>query len=231
MTPRHVIIVNYNTPELTEAAIRSVNKHTKGCTIHLLDNSDRRPMTAFFDYVEYVDNTHGQLVDFDAWLDNFPNRIPSPKNNYGSAKHCYSIQLMLDRLDTDCVLLDSDILLKRDISELWDERFAFIAEVRTNTRSWGYSVFRAKPIICYVNVPMMRKNRISYFSANKMWDLVSTQPENIYDTGAWFFEEVDRCRLPWKRINIADYAEHLGHGSWKDKEPTEWLNIHKNLWL
>lgn len=230
MTERHVIIVNYNTPELTEAAIKSVNKHTKGCTFHLLDNSDQRPFTAEMPNVEYVDNTHGQLVDFATWPERFPNRIPSPKNNYGSAKHTYSIQLMLDRIETDCVLLDSDILLKRDISDLWDSRYLFSAEVKTNTRSWGYSIFRAKPIVCYVNVPLMRRHRISYFNEAKMWDLQATRPENIYDTGAWFFEECESMHLPWRRISIGDYAEHFGHGSWKGQDATDWLNQHSNLW-
>lgn len=227
---KHVVIVNYNTPELCEAAILSVQKHTPGCTFHMLDNSDRMPFSTYMPGLDYVDNTRGQLCNWHEWVHSFPDRIESPVNDYGSAKHCFSIELMLQRLDTDCVLIDSDILLTRDISELWDDRYMFAAEVKTNTTSWGFRVFRAKPILCYVNVPKMRRLGISYFNGERMWDMSSKMPCNRYDTGAWFFEQVEHRRLPYRKINIGDYALHLGHASYKTKPWQQWLDENKDLW-
>lgn len=228
---RHVVTVNYNTPELCEAAIRSLNKQTPGCIVHLLDNSDSRPFTraAEFANVDYIDNTHGQLVDFERWCKTFPNREYS-ENNYGSAKHCFSIALILHRLDTDCVVMDSDILLTRDIAPLYDERYVFQAEVKTNTKAWGFRVYRAKPILCYINVPLMRQLGITYFNGEKMWNLQNVKPQSKYDTGAWFYEQVERRKLPYNKIALADWCLHLRHASYQDRPATDWLNENKELW-
>ena len=37
-----VLIIHYNTPELTAAAIRSLWKHTPGARVTVFDNSDKR---------------------------------------------------------------------------------------------------------------------------------------------------------------------------------------------
>ena len=62
-----VAIVHYNTPELTEAAIRSVWKHTPGCRITVFDNSDKREFR-YKDDVAVIDNTRGQIIDFEMML-------------------------------------------------------------------------------------------------------------------------------------------------------------------
>ena len=230
MSEHHVIIVNYNTPELTAAAIASLNKRTPGCTVHLLDNSDRRPFEAFaqFDNIDYVDNTSGQFCDFSGFADTFPDREPSI-NDYGSAKHCLSIELMLHRLHTDCVLMDSDILLTRDIAPLWNDELLFQAEITyklgTEPRIW-----RAKPILCYLNWPELRRLGITYFNCMKMSKVVKGH-NGRYDTGAWFFEQISHRHLRnYNGIHLADWCLHLGAGSYERKNATLWLNQNRELW-
>lgn len=226
---RHVAIVNFNTPELTLAAIKSVEKHTKGCTFHVFDNSNKRPVKVP-SYVEYIDNTKGQIVNWQQWLNKFPDREEEPTNNYGSAKHTYTIQLLIDHIGEELVLLDSDVLVHTDISGLWDNQYAFAAELRTNRGFWGADVVRASPIVCYLNVPLMQERCITYFNPRKMWALVSDKPNSRYDTGAWLYEQCKNANLPFRTFELSEYALHLAHGSWWNRPATEWLENHSKLW-
>jgi hypothetical protein len=65
-----VAIVSYNTPELIAAAIMSLRKHGgQDWRVVVFDNSDERPFTCKMKNVEVVDNTKGQIIDFDKeWL-------------------------------------------------------------------------------------------------------------------------------------------------------------------
>lgn len=227
---KHVAIVNFNTPRLTECAIRSVRKHTPGCTFHVFDNSDRQPYTTTAPDVEYIDNTRGQIIDWPKWLDGFENKEPEPANNYGSAKHTRTIQWLIDHVADELVLLDSDALVSRDIADLFDPAYAFAAELRTNRGFWGADVMRASPILCYLNVPLMRQHGITYFNPLKMWALVKEKPASRYDTGAWFFEQVEAKRLPYRTFALSDYAVHLAHGSWRQRPAEPWLRQYSHLW-
>lgn len=224
---RHVLIVNYNTPELTAAAIGSLNKHTPGCTVHLLDNSDSRPFDTYVSGLDYIDNTRGQFCDFEAMLATFPDRQPTT-NNWGSAKHCLSIELMLNRLDVPVVLMDSDILLTTDISPLWTDDL-FAAEI-TYKLGTAPKVWRAKPILCYINWPLLHRLGFTYFNGQKMSHLVPGH-NGRYDTGAWLMEQVQQRRLTnYRAIHLVDWCLHLGAASYADKNARQWLNEHTNLW-
>ena len=64
-----VAIIHYNTPDLTEAAILSLRKQCKeDYAVVVFDNSDKRPFTKKMKSVRRIDNTKGQLVDFDVSL-------------------------------------------------------------------------------------------------------------------------------------------------------------------
>ena len=231
-----VAIVHYNTQELTAAAIRSLEKCTPGTHIIVFDNSDKTPFdpTGIDADIQIIDNTHGEVIDFDAWLETFSDKLPSKGNNYGSAKHCYTIQWLIDHRRRDFVVMDSDILIAQDISDLWDSRNVWVGQVSCNTkRRFGFEVLKVDPFLCYINVPMVRANRIKYFDPERMWDLVSTPPFCKYDTGAVLYEESKRHRLPTREIDVTDYALHLRHGSWNKKSmkaTTEWLEKHRALW-
>ena len=227
---KDVLIIHYNTPELTAATIKSLNKTTEGVKIIVLDNSDQKPFVNMFDNVEVIDNTKGQVVDFKEWLDTFKDKEPSPGNDYGSAKHCYSVQKIIERRKNPFVLIDEDVLLKKDITELWDESKAFVGHIGCNTKRFGYTVNRVEPWLCFINVRMMRQHGFSYFNPKKMWNLVKKAPDDHYDTGAWFLEEVKRLGLPYTEIDNKEFGLHLRHGSWRKKNDEQWLKENEELW-
>lgn len=224
-----VAIVHYNTPELTAAAIRSLEKCTPGCHITIFDNSDKRPFTKRMPNVKVIKNTKGQLIDFDKFLSEFPNKMKNNANGYGSAKHCYSIQWLIDHTDKPFILIDSDVLIKKDLKPLWNTDVAFVARVSTNTKKYGVEIFRATPFVCFINVPMIKKAGVRYFNPEYMWDLSDKMPNNRYDTGAWFLEDCKAHNLPYEKADTVSMVLHLRHSSWEDKNWEQWLEDNKEL--
>jgi len=231
-----VCIVHYNTPELTAATVRSLNKHTQDCRIVVFDNSDTKPFIipdGFNRFVEVIDNTKGQIIGFDVYLSQFPDKETGAinKSNYGSAKHCMSVQWLIEHLEEPFVLMDSDILVRRDISELCNPRYAFVGHIVCNTRQrFGLEIYRVEPFLCYINTPKIKVNGVTYFNSNYMWALSHKTPNNRYDTGAWFFKDCCQHNLPYLNVNITPYMIHLGHGSWIDGSAEEWLKKNKELY-
>ena len=224
-----VLTIHYNTPEMLEAMIKSLNKHTK-CHVYVFDNSDEKPFVNTFDNVTVIDNTDRSVINFDEWLKRYPERKPRI-SNYGSAKHCKSVNICFKYLPRGFVLMDSDVLVKRDISELWDDRYAWVGEPHLDTPK-GVHVMRALPFLCYINVPMCRNAGVRYFNSSYMWWLTSESPNRWYDTGAWFYRSTLEKLLPFKKIKIGDYIEHFGHGSHATLNAglSDWLNENEELW-
>ena len=233
-------IVHYNTPKLTAAAVRSLWKHTPGVSVTVLDNSNRLPIAGHSAWsqltasplVTVVGNTHGEQIDFDRWLQTFPDREPSPGNNYGSAKHCYSVQWFLDRTAEPFLLMDSDVLIRRDVTPFFQHTdCAWVGELGENVRRrFGYDIPKLQPFLCWLNTPLLKAHGIDYFNGEWMWNLTTLRPNHRYDTGAWLHRAVSEARLPTCEIPLRDYIHHLGHASWKDKRPMDWLNEHRGLW-
>ena len=74
MANRNVLIVNFNTPEMVEAAILSLRKHGgEEYEVTVFDNSDSRPFTKKMEKVSVLDNSLGQLIDLDAEIHKFPD--------------------------------------------------------------------------------------------------------------------------------------------------------------
>ena len=230
---KNIVIIHYNTPRLTECLVRSINLFVKDAIIYIFDNSDKDPFIASFDNVTILDNTKGQIINFDKWLEQYPNRTRSGgrANKWGSAKHCYSIEKCMEIIDDNFILLDSDVLLKKDISDLFDDSHIYIAETSLQPCS---AINRVLPYMCYINVKMCKENGIHYFDDDYMHGLRKTIEADRYDTGAGFY--LAASKYSYKNIRIDDYVIHFGHGSWKKAGVTpqfnamEWLNIHKNLW-
>ncbi len=223
-----VCIVHYNTPEMTRCAVRSLRRCSPGAGIIVFDNSDRRPFEPM-DGVEIIDNTRGQIINFDEWLKEFPDKV-DVGNGWASAKHCRTVQWLVDKRRNPFILMDSDVLVKQDISGFWDKTQAFVGQVKPHTSAFRITVERVLPFLCFVNVPMMKEAGVSYFNYPKMWALTSKAPDKAYDTGCWFLEDVRRHALPCRKVCIDPYALHFGHGSWKEKSPKEWLEEHRGLW-
>lgn len=216
-----VCIAHYNTPEMTRCCIRSLQRHTPGVGTIVFDNSDKAPFLPM-DGVEIIDNTNGQIIDFDKWLKEFPDKV-DVGNGWASAKHCYTVQWLVNKRRNPFILMDSDVLIRKDISMFWDKAHAFVGDVRPHTSQWGITVNRVLPFLCFVNVPMIKGHGVTYFHFPKMWALTTKSPDKAYDTGCWFLEDVRRHKLPCRKVSFDDYALHFGHGSWRDKDPKEWL--------
>lgn len=233
-------IVHYNTPKLTRAAIMSLWKHTPGVHVTVFDNSDIRTfmsknekfVTDNESLITVIDNTKGQYIDFDRWLENFPDKEPSPGNNYGSAKHCYSVQWLCDYLQESFLLMDSDVLILQNVSEFWQHPdCVWVGEVGENVRRrFGYNFKKVQPFLCWLNVPLMNKHGVNYFNSEWMWNLTPVKPNHRYDTGAWFYKAVKEAGLPTHEVTLKDYILHLGHGSWRDRNSMDWLQRHRSLW-
>ena len=217
---KNVLIVNYNTTLLTQCCIKSINKFTPGCKIYVFDNSDKEFFVNIFDNVKVFNNTNSGIIDFNKWLSGIKTKVP---NGYQSAKHCYSIQKSIDIIDDNIVLLDSDVLLKKDITDLFDENYIYVGD------SEKYKgVERVIPYCCFINVNECKKQGITYYNEQYMLALT---PNNVYDTGAYFYM---RCKdFPHKRINYNDYVVHLDNGSfWYDNKKRQeiFLSNNKHLW-
>ena len=223
----NVCIVHYNTPKLTACTVRSLLKCNPNAHIVVFDNSDKLPFMPM-DGVEIIDNTSGQLINFKTWLDGFSDKMPT-NNDWASAKHCYTIQWLIDHTDEPFILMDSDVLVRRDVTELWDITQAFVGEVRMH-KSYYIRLERVMPFICFINVPMLKSSGVTYYNFPKMYALTSKSPDIGYDTGAWFLEDCKNHSLPYRTVPIDPYILHLKSGSWQKRNTEAWLAENRSLW-
>lgn len=223
---KQVVIVHFNTPEITRAAVLSLKRTTPDCNITIFDNSDTRPFVKM-DGVSIIDNTKGQIIDFKKFLDRYPDKQPV-ENDWGSAKHCYTIDRLFDYFPDGFVLMDSDVLVKKDISYFFNPDVVTVGEIY---KYWKpHRKPRLLPYLCWINVPMCRKYNIRYFDDNRNFRLKNTQHPSMYDTGASFLEDCSDVGLTMRIIQLSHYIEHLGNASWRDKNWKRWLNEHKTLY-
>lgn len=230
---KNIVIIHYNTPLLTECLVKSINKFVKDAVIYIFDNSDKYPFTAKFPNVKILDNTKGQLINFNKWLEKYKDKGKSHGrvNKWGSAKHCYSVEKCMELLNENFVLLDSDILLKRDISNLFIDSSIFVGEIKNQPRSM---IRRVVPFICFINVNMCKNNKVHYFDDNYMHGLRKTIASDSYDTGAGFF--INASKYKHTEIKCDNYVVHYGHGSWDKKgdkkvlSPEEWIKANRMYW-
>lgn len=226
-------IVHYNTPELTACLCGSIIKQHDNPEIIIFDNSDKRPfkeMAELFNCV-YYDNTQGQLINFNEEIEKFPERNAKEQKelgcNFGSAKHSMSVQWLLDNLDDEFILCDSDILFKKPV-DFVDKNKLCVSDV---DEYWKQkNIFRIYPFIAYMNTPLIKDKHIRFYDGNRMHGLQSTGRYWMYDTGASFYEDVLACGQDLhKRINYNDYIIHFQSGSWRTFDKSK-LVKYVNLW-
>lgn len=222
MSRINICIVHYNTPKLTECLIRSINKFVPESTIYLFDNSDKLPFLYRQENIVYFDNTNGQIIDFNKWLAGITTKVPSI-NSHASAKHCYTIQKCMDLIKEPFILLDSDTLLKQDITKLADERYIYVAD----TEKWQGND-RVIPYCCFINTKMCAENNVKYYNEKY---IVGLTKNCRYDTGAYFFIKANE--FPHKKISYRLYVAHLDDGSQKfssSSKQEKFLNDNKFLY-
>ena len=200
--------------------------HTPGCEFTVFDNSDRRPFQGM-DGVRVLDNTHGQLVNFDEMLDKYPNKIPTACN-WGSEKHIASVDYMWDLFPDGFVLADSDILVKRDISDFFDKEMAWVGGIEWTPRFWFQSI-RLFPFLLWINTPMCNERGIRFFHEGMVYKM-SHNGHPYYDTAGSFLHDCNNAGLPGKEINIDDYILHFGAASCGKQGWEQWLVDNKSLY-
>ena len=253
MKQKTVAIIHFNTPELTEAGIRSLRKHGgEDYRVIVFDNSatltlpdgkviQARPFTAKLDGVEVIDNTRGQVIDFDKFLAEYPDRNPSvgiyQSSVWGSAKHIVTVQKLWELLPEGFVLMESDIMIKKPIDEFFREEYSFVGFVQRHQKGNPFDVPRIMPMLCWMNVPMLTREGARYFDPDRCWGLKADRNDrgNWMDTGACLLDEVlkKRPRLKGLHVDIRLFAEHYGGGSWKQDNlnaQMAWINSHRQLW-
>ena len=221
-----IAIIHYNTPELTEACIQSIRKTGCDWPILLFDNSDKHPLKKRFAGVKRIDNTKGQVINFDALLAEYPDKCwdMAKLSNYGSFKHIVTVQKLWELLPDGFILVESDVLIKRDIRTLWREEFASVGRIQWKQPGNPFDIPRMLPWLCYINVPLLTANGARYFDPLRCWALQAggrKRKGNWYDTGAAMLEDIIRTKPQLVARNLLDldtYYVHYRGGSWRKND-------------
>ena len=241
MRRKTVAIIHFNTPELTIAAIGSLLKNGGGpFRVVVFDNSDARPFEGATN-VTVIDNTRGQVIDFDAELAKYPERdrsIGCAKGcEFGSAKHMMTVQKLWELLPQGFVLMESDVLIKKPIDEFFNEEYSVYGYCQKAQPHNPFGIGRMLPMLCWMNVPMLRREGARYFDPARTYGLLPGgrgNRNNWYDTGAVLLEDImqKRPRLKGWHRDIREFVEHYGSGSWKQNDVQQqlaWIEQHRNL--
>lgn len=238
------IIIHYNTPKLTTALIASLHKIGIYKDIVIFENSDKYPLNAdeIFDDIFTYHNETGSIIDFNKEIHKFieQNKISKAEISkeehgakFGSLKHALTVQWLLDNIDDDFFLLDSDILVKKDFRNLIDKGVLFTGETTQH---------RVLPFLIYFNINEIKNAGI------KFCDFVNIHPNRRSletDTGGSFLKECKNKHVIYRSITLSEYIEHYGSGSWRDPSinpnafqgqynrmsEMEFLRINKNLFI
>lgn len=238
---REVLIVHYNTPELTEAAIRSLRKHGgEEYHVTILDNSDERafPVGKTDGHTTIIDNTRGQVIDFEKELAKYPERDReygcARGCEFGSDKHMMSVQKCWELIGKPFLLMDSDILIQQNVDFMFQENQCAVGQV-----SYGSGLVqreRLVPYLLYINVPLCVERGARFFDPDRSWALHhGNDGRNFWDTGACLFDDIRSHKngLCGLNIDIRPLMVHLGSGSWEKNDEDKhqrWLNQYRHLW-
>ena len=226
----NILIVHYNTPYLTECLVKSINKFVgTACTIYIFDNSDEKPFTYKQDNIVVFDNTKWEILNFKEMVKSYTDK-EYKKTNFITAKHCYTIEKCVQLIPDGFVLLDSDVLLKKDIKTLFNDKYVCIADI---DKQHGRKP-RFAPFICYINSKYLIENNLHYFNPKKTIGL--SNDKQLYDTGAVLYEEVIDRKLLYKKICMYEYVEHYGSASWTPKwghkmSVDRWLRVNQKYYI
>lgn len=242
MKQRNVAIVHYNTPELTEACILSLRKHGgENYKVYVFDNSDKRPFTKRMKGVRVFNNRKGQILDLKAELEKYPDKCEkagcAPGCYFGSDVHMMSVQKLWELIPDGFVLLDSDVLLKRDIDWMFLEDECSLGYI--SHTSGYYHTLRLVPMVLWINVPMCVAGGARFFDPERSWALHEYYSrKNWWDTGGAFLDDIKRLKpqchgKALSRQQLESIIEHFGGGSWRKNDLSlqqQWLDKHAGLW-
>lgn len=240
---KEVAIIHFNTPVLTQAAVLSLRKHGgRDYHITIFDNSDTLPYERRMRGVTVIDNTKGQVIDFEKELAKFPDRdrtIGCAKGcEFGSVKHMMTVQKLWELLPEGFVLMESDILIKKNIDEFFNPSYSVYGYWQKSQPHNPFGIGRMLPMLCWMNVPMLAKHGARYYDPARTYGLLpggARNRNNWYDTGAVLLEDIlaKRPHLKGWHVDIREFVEHYGSASWKNNDQDAqkmWLEQHRDLW-
>ena len=143
----------------------------------------------------------------------------------------------MEIINDNFILLDSDVLLKKDISDLYDDNVIYTGEIITQPLS---NIKRVLPYVCFINTKKCKENNVHYFNDDYMHGLYKTIKGDRYDTGAGFF--IEAHNFQHKEIKSDEYIIHYKAGSWDNNAKKlsnytqklsidEWLELNKKYWF
>ena len=138
------------------------------------------------------DNTKGQIIDFEKELEKYPERDETVGCefgcNFGSDKHIMSVQKLWELIPDGFVLMDSDILIKKDID--WMFMYDECACGSISKGSHPRVKDRYLPMLLWINVPMCVAGGAMFFDPDRAWALHDFfDDRNYWDTGAAFLDD------------------------------------------
>lgn len=221
---KNVCIIHYNTPFATECLVKSINRQVKDAHIYIFDNSDSKPFINNFDNVHVFDNTNGEYINFTEIIKQYrPDYKKKTNFEFASFEHCISVQKCMELINENFVLMDSDILIKRDFSELYQEDKICVGY----RQIWAD---RICPILCFINVDLCKKYNVSYYNDN-IFGINNVENKTI-DTGTYFTEKI--TNLPHiHNANIEHFMVHYSgasRGLIHKLTLERWLYKYKKLW-
>ena len=251
---RQVAIIHYNTPELTEATILSLRKHGgEEYEVTVFDNSapaidqktgeqyESRPFTAEMPGVTVIDNTKGQVIDFEKELAKYPDKstdIGCVKSCvFGSDKHMMSVQYLMDHVLTDgFLLMDSDILIRQNVDFMFQEDQCCVGHITNCSGPKAYP--RLAPMLLWIGAKMCKDGGAVFFDPERAWALHKGgfgNKKNGWDTGAALLQDIQtkKPQCHGRRIDIRPLMFHFGSGSWFKNDAgrqQQWLQEHRDLW-
>lgn len=249
-----VAIIHYNTPELTEAAILSLRKHGgEDYHVTVFDNSapaidqktgeqyKARPFTAEMPGVTVIDNTKGQVIDFEKELAKYPDRstdIGCVKSCvFGSDKHMMTVQYIMDHVLTDgFLLMDSDILIRQSVDFMFQKDQCCVGHIIGSSGPNNYQ--RLAPMLLWIGSKLCKEGGAVFFDPDRSWALNPGgygNKKNGWDTGAALLQDIQtkKPQCHGKRIDIRPLMFHFGSGSWYKNDTgrqQQWLQEHRDLW-
>jgi hypothetical protein len=95
----------------------------------------------------------------------------------------------------------------------------------------SYKAPRLAPYLLWINVPMLREHGIRFWHEGMAYKL-SHNGAPYYDTGGSLLHDCKQAQLPIREIDIYDYIEHFGEGSFRRTaaEQDRWLEEHRKLY-
>ena len=124
-----------------------------------------------------------------------------------SIMHAITVDYMMNLLKKNnvenLILADSDVLFKQNPLNIINTNYACIGELEDYKH-------RINPAFMYFN---LKKLNINFFDKNRILGITSHDFKK-YDTCGSFTEDLIINKLPYSLVNISDYVEHFGGGSY-----------------